>query len=326
MTMPKEPFSAEPEYDAASAISIGGRSCQEDAIITDFPKGAGVGLAVLSDGMGGHAAGDVASKIVVTEVFSELKLRTGNRDGFERDMRRILCDAAQIANECVLSHAMTHPATCGMGATLLAVVLIGDRLHWISIGDSPLLLFRDGQLSRLNEDHSLAPQIDHLVRVGRISPERGRNHPDRNCLTSVLIGLEIPRIDCPGRPLQLGPGDVVLAATDGLECLDRHAMSSLLRDLSGASSAQIAAAFMERIESVADPDQDNVALAVIRPEQPVEQADVATTAAHAPETESVAAALHRPLCGGTKLSVAAVRSRSGMAMMCRVSGAADPQS
>ncbi len=321
MTMSKEPFSAEPEYDAASAISIGGRECQEDAIVTDFPQGGGVGLVVLSDGMGGHAAGDVASKIVVTEVFSELKLRTGNRDGFERDIRRILCDAAQIANECVLSHTTTHPGTTGMGATLLATVLIGDRLHWISVGDSPLLLFRDGRLTRLNEDHSLAPQIDLLVRAGLMAPERGRNHPDRSCLTSVLIGLEIPRIDCPDRPVQLRQGDVVIAATDGLEFLEEEEIEEVLLKLSDAPSAEIAAELMMRIEAMADPWQDNVTFAVIRPGPAMARSERAVAPAH-PSGPGGVTALMRKSARSGNVSVVASGSRSGVAMMCRVSGAA----
>lgn len=321
MTMSKEPFSAEPEYDAASAIGIGGRDCQEDAIVTDFPQGAGVGLVVLSDGMGGHAAGDVASKIVVTEVFSELKLRTGNRDGFERDIRRILFDAAQIANECVLSHATTHPGTTGMGATLLAAVLIGDRLHWISVGDSLLLLFRDGRLSRLNEDHSLAPQIDHLVRAGLMAPERGRNHPDRSCLTSVLIGLEIPRIDCPSRPVQLRQGDVVIAATDGLESLEEEEIEGLLLKLSDAPSAEIAGELMMRIEAMEDPWQDNVTFAVIRPGSAVARAGRAPARAHLPGQGRVADIM-RKSARSRNVSVVASGSRSAVAMMCRIPAAA----
>ena len=70
-----------------------------------------------------------------------------------------------------------------MGATLIALIFHRDRLHWISVGDSPLWLWRDGTLTRLNEDHSLAPQIDWMVEQGQMAPSRPR-HPDRNCLTS----------------------------------------------------------------------------------------------------------------------------------------------
>jgi len=80
------PGSADLQYDVASAISLGKRDVQEDAIICDFPLGSELGFAVLADGMGGHAAGDIASKIVVTEVFSELKLQSGDPKGMEGDI------------------------------------------------------------------------------------------------------------------------------------------------------------------------------------------------------------------------------------------------
>ena len=86
------------EFDAACALSKGQRSYQEDAIITDFSRGAETGIAVLADGMGGHAAGDVASKIVVTEVFSELLFQRENLDHFEGNIGAILNNAAQAAN------------------------------------------------------------------------------------------------------------------------------------------------------------------------------------------------------------------------------------
>ena len=175
-------------YDVASAISLGQREFQEDAIIADFPLGTELGFAVLADGMGGHAAGDIASKIVVTEVFSELKLRSGDPKHMERHISKVLLDAAQTANDCVGAHSSCYPGTRGMGATLVAPVLMGDRLYWVSVGDSPLFLFRDGKLMQLNEDHSMAPQIDYLVRSGVMDPAVAMHHPDRNCLTSVLIG------------------------------------------------------------------------------------------------------------------------------------------
>ena len=81
-------------YDVASVLNRGHRDYQEDALATDFPLGADFGYAVLSDGMGGHAAGDVASKIVVTEVFSELKFQSSDAEGFEADIGNVLKDGA----------------------------------------------------------------------------------------------------------------------------------------------------------------------------------------------------------------------------------------
>ncbi|MEX0285951.1 MAG: PP2C family serine/threonine-protein phosphatase [Paracoccaceae bacterium] len=258
-------------FDAASAISIGRREYQEDAVAVDFPSGSGIGFAVVSDGMGGHAAGDVASKIVVTEVFSELKLRSGNIEAMEADLEKILRGAVFSANECVRYHAETYPGTEGMGATLLAPIFFGNRMYWISIGDSPLYLFRDGQLQRLNEDHSLVPQIDYLVRTGFMGADEGLAHPDRHCLTSVLVGQPIPQIDCRTEPFQLQLNDIVIAASDGLQFLEEAALAEVLSERAGASSAEINGELMARIEKLADPDQDNVSLCIIKAVEAVAQ-------------------------------------------------------
>ena len=251
-------------YDAACALNPGQRAYQEDAVIADFPVGETLGFAVLADGMGGHAAGDIASKIIVTEVYSELKLQSGNRNEFEANIRDILTEAARAANQCIAGHVENNPATSGMGATLVAPVVLGDRLFWISVGDSPLFLFREGAIHQLNEDHSMAPQIDFMIENGLIGAESGRNHPDRNCLTSVLFGREIARIDCPQAPMALRPGDIVLAASDGVQTLSNDEISAVLRSCAGMTSAQIAKCLLAAVNERDDPQQDNVAFSVIQ--------------------------------------------------------------
>jgi PPM family protein phosphatase len=251
------------QVEAATAISRGRREYQEDAVVTDFPIGGEISLAVVADGMGGHAAGDVASKIAVTEVFSELKLQSGDPDAFEVRAPQMMRAAVEAANGCIASHSRADAETFGMGATLLAIAILRGRLFWISVGDSPLFLFRDGALRRINEDHSLAPQIDYLVRAGQLTPEEGRAHPDRSCLTSVLCGGAIPNVDCPGEPLILLDRDVLVAATDGVLTLEPEQIAAVLTE-AGPSSADVARALLDAVERQDDPDQDNVTVSVIR--------------------------------------------------------------
>ena len=265
-------------FDVASAISQGKRPYQEDALVTDFPLGSDIGFAVLADGMGGHAAGDVASKIVVTEVFSELKLQSGNPETFRAHLPEILRQAALAANECVRVHIESHTETAGMGATLIAPVILGRSLFWISVGDSPLLLWRDGILTQLNENHSMAPQIDFMVESGMMSEDVGRNHPDRSCLTSVLGGEYVPRIDCPPEPLLLKDGDVIIAASDGIEYLHLLEMSEFLHEFADRPSGTIADELLARLEAHDDPEQDNASFTVIKVAIPV---PVAQAEAHA---------------------------------------------
>ncbi len=253
-------------FDVASVLNRGCRDYQEDAIATDFPIGEDFGYAVLSDGMGGHAAGDVASKIVVTEVFSELKFQTSDIEGLVENMGEVLRSAAVSANECMAAHASNNPQTAGMGATLVAPVFIGNALYWISIGDSPLYLMRNGRLRQLNEDHSLGPHIDYMVRSGMMPEEIGRNHPDRNALTSVLIGETIERIDCPDRPFNLKDGDILVVASDGLQFLPNSDISRVVSENADKGSVEIANCLLDELRDLDDPEQDNVCFSVIKVE------------------------------------------------------------
>lgn len=258
---------ADIQFDVASVMNRGARDHQEDALATDFPMGEEVGFAILSDGMGGHAAGDIASKIVVTEVFSELKLQTGDLGAMRDNISDILHGAVMAANDCVKAHTDGHKEARGMGATLVAPVFFGSHLHWISVGDSPLFLFRDGELTQLNEDHSLAPQIDFMVNKGLMDPEEGKFHPDRNSLTSVLIGGDIERIDCPAEPVEMLDGDLLIVASDGLQFLTNDQIQTVLRHNSELPSADIADLLLEALNNLGDPDQDNVCFSVIRVQQ-----------------------------------------------------------
>ena len=185
----------EPRFDVASALNPGQREYQEDSLVTDFPQGTEFGFTVLADGMGGHAAGDIASKIIVTEVFSEVKFQSSDLEAFVADCPTILWDAARSANDCVRAHVTEHPEDRGMGSTLIAPVFVRNMLFWISIGDSPLYLIRNGEMEQLNEDHSMAPQIDLMFRSGMLTEAEAKNHPDRNCLTSVLGGDQVAKVD-----------------------------------------------------------------------------------------------------------------------------------
>jgi len=266
-------------FDVASVLNRGRRDYQEDAIATDFPRGAEFGYAVLSDGMGGHAAGDVASKIVVTEMFSELKFQSSDTKSFVANVCGVLKGAAVSANACMAAHTANNPDTAGMGATLVAPVFLRDKLFWISIGDSPLYLYRGGQLRQLNEDHSLGPHIDYMVRSGMMSEDVGRNHPDRNALTSVLIGETIERIDCPEVPFQLRNGDVLVVASDGLQFLSNGRIRKVLRETDDQSATRIADRLMNELATLADPEQDNICFSVIKVRfktQPEENANIFT--------------------------------------------------
>lgn len=261
----KTPFFDVATFDVATACSKGSRNYQEDTLLTDFALGQPFGYAILADGMGGQAGGDVASAIVASEMFLHLKANIDDVEDGSSTLPAILRDGAQKANARVASYGKDKPGIKGMGSTLVLSVFSGTQMHWISIGDSPLLLFRGGELSQLNKDHSMAPQIDMMVKTGIMDPEVAKDHPDRNILTSVLNGCdEINQIDCPDGPMTLLPGDVIVAASDGLQFLTNEKIAETISQCLQLPSAKIADALLSEVIELNAPDQDNVAFAVIK--------------------------------------------------------------
>ncbi|MEM1429682.1 MAG: protein phosphatase 2C domain-containing protein [Pseudomonadota bacterium] len=253
-----------PRFDVASALSQGRRDYQEDALVTDFPVGEDIGLVVLADGMGGHAAGDVASKIVVTEVYGMLKRQSTTFLSEAGSIPARLTSAAAKANASVRDHVKAQPERAGMGATLVSLVLRGAQMYWTSIGDSPLYLMRKGKLLQLNEDHSMAPQIDMMVKAGMLDAEAGRTHPDRNCLTSAILGDTVSRVDCPDDPFGLETGDIVVVSSDGLQFLEESDIQRLIHKNRRRTASEIAAVLLTALEGLSEPDQDNISFSVIK--------------------------------------------------------------
>jgi len=134
----------------------------------------------------------------------------------------------------------------------------------VSVGDSPLFLIREGALRRLNKVHSLATHLDFLAEVGEITAEGAAAHPGRHVLTSALGTGEIEQIDCPDAPVALAPGDVVLAASDGLLTLAEGEIARLVAAAPDASAGELAEALLEAVAEARAEGQDNVSVAVLR--------------------------------------------------------------
>jgi len=251
-------------FDVATVLSVGRRDCQEDALETVFPEGEGYGYAILCDGMGGHAAGEVAANLVLSSVAEDLRAGCEDLETFSEHITDVLETATETANGLVRSHARANPEARGMGTTLVATVILQDLLYWVSVGDSPLYLFRNRMLQQLNEDHSMAPQIDLMVEKGMMAPEVGANHPQRCLLTSVIIGRQIERVDCPHAPFRLEAGDVLILSSDGLQFLTDQQIATILGAAGSGPAQVILEMLMGAIERLDHPDQDNVSVAVIR--------------------------------------------------------------
>lgn len=253
-----------PCFNVATGIDVGARDYQEDCLVADFPQGESFGIGVLADGMGAHVSGDMASSIVVSQVFAALKMRRKDLQSDVANIPALLRDAVGEANDAMSDFININTECNGMGATLIATIVVDRKLFWLSIGDSPLYLIRKGEITRLNEDHSMAPQIDAMVASGQLSAEIAATHPDRNCLTSAVLGQKIPRIDCPDNPIALEDDDTLILASDGLQTLTDEDICRLAREKTKRGASEVLQRLLSAVEAADAPEQDNVSVIVLQ--------------------------------------------------------------
>lgn len=227
---------------AAGAFSDVGRvrEVNEDAHLVDDR----LALFAIADGMGGHQGGEVASWTAIEA------LRAAVAGG------QPINDAVQQANAAVLERAAGDPALEGMGTTMTAAVVAGGRRLLLGhVGDSRAYLWRDGELSRLTEDHSL---VEELVREGRLTREQAETHPQKAIVTRAL-GVD-SAIDVDVYSVEVEPGDRVLLCSDGLTDMVRE--RDIERLLAGEPDPQRAA---ERLVDEANEagGVDNVTVVVL---------------------------------------------------------------
>jgi protein phosphatase len=191
----------------------------------------GPALFAVADGMGGHAAGEVASEVAIKAV--EEAVGVGDAPSSTDDLRA----AVEHANQVVYQQAQHDPALRGMGTTLtVAAVVVTDgeeRIAVANVGDSRAYVFAHGDLTQLTEDHSVA---EELVRQGQISPDEVDTHPQRHILTRAL-GI-FPEVEVDVWEVLPYVGDRLLLCSDGLvrEIADDQ-IAGVLRRLSDPSQA-----------------------------------------------------------------------------------------
>lgn len=193
---------------------------------------------VVCDGMGGHAAGEVASQIAVDTVLSYFREHQPRveEDAYLEDAplgARLLAEAVKKANDAILAYADEHKNTSGMGTTLVAARFSNGIFSIANVGDSRIYLFREGQLLQLTEDHSL---VMEQVRRGMITIEQARKSSAQNIITRALGTDESTLPDLGEFPAQ--SGDVLLLTTDGmLRHVDDTEIRSILLQLPSLQAA-----------------------------------------------------------------------------------------
>ncbi len=178
-------------------------------------------LFVVADGMGGARAGELASRLAV-DTFRELEPVEGET-GEDRLRRTIL-----ESNRRVLERAKSDPSTAGMGSTVTAALVDGERVVLGHVGDSRAYLLRDGALQQLSHDHSLVAELE---RAGRLTHEEAAVHPQRSVITRALGAG--PELEVDTSVVQVRDGDVILLCSDGLTGLVGDAAIAGLLDAPG---------------------------------------------------------------------------------------------
>jgi serine/threonine protein phosphatase PrpC len=152
----------------------------------------------------------------------------------------------------------------GAGTTLLGAVVGSDRILWISVGDSPLLLYRDGKLNRLNADHSMRSILAGKIAARQMLPGDLATHPERNVLRSALLGGDIEEIDAPEESSMLCQGDILVAASDGLLTLEPPEICRVLKAGARKRAIFLAQELLKKVDAKRQPKQDNTTLAVVK--------------------------------------------------------------
>jgi PPM family protein phosphatase len=206
----------------------------------------------VADGLGGHQGGEVASAAAV-EPLAALDGREFAEPG---EAAEALAAAIREGNAAILERAAGDPGLWGMGTTVTAAALAGERhLQLAHVGDSRAYLLRDGSLEQLTTDHTV---VGELVRRGRLTPEQAAIHPERSILTRA-VGLD-PRVpvDTPD-PVELRDGDQVLLCSDGLtEAVDDDRITELLS--AGADGEAACRSLIDAANAAGGPDNITVVL------------------------------------------------------------------
>ncbi len=213
-------------------------------------------IAVLADGMGGHVGGAKASKMTCECFMSTYPKIDGPQD------KRLLL-SLDACNNKLADTIENDPGLKGMGCTLLGVCVDHSGVYWVSVGDSLLYLFHNKKLSKLNEDHSLAPVLDDLVGRGEITADEAQHHPKRNMLRSAVTGEEIKLVDLNREAVPLSPGDWLVLASDGLATLSSDQIAKIIARNRTKSADQLAQALVSAVKRKALPEQDNVTVLAI---------------------------------------------------------------
>lgn len=230
------------------------RGGNEDCIATRSE----LGLAILADGMGGHQAGEVASRMAVDIIADYFDARSERGAGERRaamDKRRAIANAIQTANAAIYHVARRRADYHGMGSTVVVAVFDRDRLHIGHVGDSRLYRLQNGSLEQLTEDHSM---VQELVNRGLYTPHEARRSLAKNLLTRAL-GVD-PVVEVDTADTAVRQGDIYLLCSDGLTDVVSDAQIAGILGAADDDLRAVARRLIDRANAHGGPDNISVIL------------------------------------------------------------------
>ncbi len=207
-------------------------------------------LFIVADGMGGHKAGDYASRYTIERVVASVSRNTGE------EPISIMKEAINKANELLVAESREDESKSGMGTTLVIGTIIGNKLFVANIGDSRLYVVGQN-MRQITRDHSL---VDEMVRLGEINADEARVHPDKNIITRAVGTSD--HVEADFFEVEITADDTILLCTDGLTNMVRD--DEILDIIKKYDNAQ--AATMQLVkEANANGGRDNITVMIIKP-------------------------------------------------------------
>ena len=238
--------------NAFSITDIGRkRQLNQDYVFTCVvPLGNLPNLFVVADGMGGHKAGDYASKCTVETIVEEVAKSK------KKEPVAILDDAIQCANRLIRKKSLEDENLDGMGTTVVASTYLDGILYVANVGDSRLYVIGD-DIKQITRDHSL---VEEMVRMGGIDRAAARNHPDKNIITRAIGAASSVNVDY--FEVALKPEDIVLMCSDGLTNMidDNELFAQLTGNDEAKTKANVLVSMANRKGGL-----DNISVIVVEP-------------------------------------------------------------
>lgn len=183
------------------------RQNNEDSIYSSRSRD----LFIIADGMGGHTAGEIASKTAVKKVKHFIKTKAENYEKIQDGFLGIISDAIDYGNNAIFSAAQKDESLKGMGTTLITAFLDDNKIYIGHVGDSRAYIINDTSINQITSDHSLA---EELYRNGSITREEALNHPQKNIITRAMGCNSSVKADL--YTAEIWEGETLLLCTDGL--------------------------------------------------------------------------------------------------------------